>query len=211
MVPERLKPHVPNLLTASRGIAGLVILGLYNALGYESMWMRLGCLVLFVAAAATDFLDGYLSKVWNAASLLGEILDPVCDKLLMWSAFYILWEEGPPLLPLRWLVILFVAVGIYDVGTILLRLIKVYGQYAGFVLGMRTSDIAKSRTFFLMGVLCYFLLFELVSPFLEPVRVASWALTLNASLLGAFGWTCYSAYEYLFSLRFEWTHPNQHA
>jgi CDP-diacylglycerol--glycerol-3-phosphate 3-phosphatidyltransferase len=40
-------------------------------------------LVLFFLAGVTDYFDGYLARKYNAVSQLGEILDPIADKILI--------------------------------------------------------------------------------------------------------------------------------
>ena len=40
-------------------------------------------LVLFLLAGVTDYLDGYFARKYNAVSQLGEILDPIADKILI--------------------------------------------------------------------------------------------------------------------------------
>lgn len=49
---------------------------------------------LFLLAAASDGLDGYLAKRFDWTSRLGSILDPVADKLLLVSVYLILGWEG---------------------------------------------------------------------------------------------------------------------
>ena len=49
--------------------------------------------VLFILAAATDALDGYLARRWKVTSSFGRIMDPLCDKLLVLGAFVYL--AGP--------------------------------------------------------------------------------------------------------------------
>ena len=43
----------------------------------------LACVLLFFLAGLTDYFDGYLARKYNAESQLGEILDPIADKILM--------------------------------------------------------------------------------------------------------------------------------
>ena len=67
-----------NLLTFSRiTLAAIVFLLLMSPDGY------LLALILFYIASFTDWLDGYLARKYNAVSQLGEILDPIADKILI--------------------------------------------------------------------------------------------------------------------------------
>ena len=68
---------LPNLLSLSR-IAALPPLALLLATG-ESSWAA----ALFVAAAATDFFDGYLARRQGKATAFGATLDPIADKVLV--------------------------------------------------------------------------------------------------------------------------------
>ena len=43
----------------------------------------LACIILFFLAGITDYFDGYLARKYNAESNLGEILDPIADKILI--------------------------------------------------------------------------------------------------------------------------------
>jgi len=40
-------------------------------------------LILFIIASVTDYFDGYLARKYNATSQIGEILDPIADKVLL--------------------------------------------------------------------------------------------------------------------------------
>lgn len=50
----------------------------------------LAATIIFVIAAVTDWLDGYLARKWNETSAFGAFLDPVADKLMVAAALIIL-------------------------------------------------------------------------------------------------------------------------
>jgi len=72
---------LPNLLTYGRVAAvPLVVAFLFWP---SDPWARWTALAIFVAAAITDFFDGYLARAWSQQSSLGRMLDPIADKLLV--------------------------------------------------------------------------------------------------------------------------------
>jgi CDP-diacylglycerol--glycerol-3-phosphate 3-phosphatidyltransferase/cardiolipin synthase len=72
---------LPNLLTYGRCVAVPVVAGLL--LSSTEHWARWAALSVYIAAAVTDFLDGYLARVWQQQSPIGRMLDPIADKLLV--------------------------------------------------------------------------------------------------------------------------------
>jgi len=84
-----MRAYVPNALTLLRIVLVpvLVVVLLTEFEGKE--WWGLG---LFLVAALTDFLDGYLARRWKIVSRLGKLLDPAADKILTAAAFISLVE-----------------------------------------------------------------------------------------------------------------------
>ncbi len=67
-----------NAITLSRILCAILI---YLFLFLKSQYLI--ALLLFGIASFSDFLDGYLARKTNSVSVLGEILDPIADKLLI--------------------------------------------------------------------------------------------------------------------------------
>jgi len=72
---------LPNVLTYARVAAVPLVAGLL--FWPREPWARWAALVVFVAAAVTDFFDGYFARAWAQQSSLGRMLDPIADKLLV--------------------------------------------------------------------------------------------------------------------------------
>lgn len=67
-----------NILTLSRiFLAAIIFLALMSSDGYTL------ALILFFLAGISDYFDGFLARKYNATSQLGEILDPIADKILI--------------------------------------------------------------------------------------------------------------------------------
>ena len=79
---------IPNLLSIIR------IYLMYPLLTFISEENYLFALYIFVIAAATDGLDGYLARVMNWRTELGKILDPIADKVLLIGTILILWMNS---------------------------------------------------------------------------------------------------------------------
>ena len=76
-------PLLINLITLSRILLGAIIFILLTRT--EFYWMAF---ILFFIASITDYFDGYLARKYNSTSQLGEILDPIADKILIVFLFF---------------------------------------------------------------------------------------------------------------------------
>jgi CDP-diacylglycerol---glycerol-3-phosphate 3-phosphatidyltransferase len=84
--------NVPNLLTLLRIflvpllVAALVQESWQLTIGGLSIGNEIVALAIFLAAAATDLLDGYVARRWGKVTTVGTLLDPIADKLLISAA-----------------------------------------------------------------------------------------------------------------------------
>ena len=83
---------LPTWVTLSRLIAVPIIFGLF--LWQDSELTRLISLSVFIIAAITDWLDGYLARKLNQITELGKFLDPLVDKVLTIALFLLFIELG---------------------------------------------------------------------------------------------------------------------
>ena len=79
---------IPNTLTILRLLAapGVAIMFLY----FTRPWADWFALLLFVSAAATDWIDGKLARAWNQETKLGAMLDPIADKAMVVIALLVI-------------------------------------------------------------------------------------------------------------------------
>ena len=80
--------NIPNILTLLRLIAapGVAIMFLY----FHRPLADWFALILFVVAAFTDFLDGYLARAWKQESKFGAMMDPIADKAMVIIALVVI-------------------------------------------------------------------------------------------------------------------------
>jgi len=81
--------NLPNLITFSRLILAIFLFALID----NGQWM-LTSTFLFVFAASTDFLDGWLARRYGQVTTLGRIMDPFVDKIIVGGAFLFLLVPG---------------------------------------------------------------------------------------------------------------------
>ncbi|MEQ1714948.1 MAG: CDP-diacylglycerol--glycerol-3-phosphate 3-phosphatidyltransferase [Hyphomicrobium sp.] len=79
---------LPNILTYGRIVAVPVLVAfLFFSKDDTARWLAF---TIFVVASITDWLDGYLARIWEQQSALGRMLDPIADKLLVGATLLML-------------------------------------------------------------------------------------------------------------------------
>ncbi|MGH7567373.1 MAG: CDP-diacylglycerol--glycerol-3-phosphate 3-phosphatidyltransferase [Gemmatimonadales bacterium] len=85
---------LPNIITLARICLTPVIALLPFISGY---WPKVIAFVIFLVAAFSDAVDGYLARRYNVVSDLGKLLDPIADKLLLFATLIpIFWITRHP-------------------------------------------------------------------------------------------------------------------
>lgn len=80
--------NLPNAITLCRLVLAFVLFTLIYVHGF---WITSA--VLFLFAASTDFLDGYIARKYGLVTVLGRIMDPFVDKIIVGGAFIFLSEK----------------------------------------------------------------------------------------------------------------------
>jgi CDP-diacylglycerol--glycerol-3-phosphate 3-phosphatidyltransferase len=83
---------IANVLTVARIVMIPLVAGLFYV---DAPWAKPAAAIMFILAAITDSLDGYLARKLGQISALGAFLDPVADKLMVATALILLVSEQP--------------------------------------------------------------------------------------------------------------------
>jgi CDP-diacylglycerol--glycerol-3-phosphate 3-phosphatidyltransferase len=180
---QKFKKQLPNILTYSRIVAvpllAMVFLNPCRAWLGDDDSNRIAALI-FLYAGATDLLDGYLARAWEANTSLGKFLDPVADKLLVATCLLLL-------------------VGMHRADmvpaiAILCREILVSGLrefLAELRIGVPVSKLAQYKTAIQMIAMYLLLIWDTGPWYLEPTRSGPVLLWIAALL------TLVTGYAYL--------------
>src|SRR5690349_10015231 len=77
--------NLPNIITLSRLLLAVLMFWLIDA---GAHW--LSALIVFLIAAGTDAIDGYIARRYGLVTKIGRILDPFADKVIIGGAFMFL-------------------------------------------------------------------------------------------------------------------------
>ena len=172
--------NLPTLITWLRILATPVLVALIL---YRWPHWQLWATGLFIAAAITDWLDGYLARRLNAVTLWGKFLDPIADKVLVSS-----------------LLIMMIPLGRLDAVAVLLLLnrdiliggVRSVAASKGLILA--AGSLGKWKTALQMIALPCLILGG--SPGGVPLQVLGyWTIWLSVALSLVSGWQYFSAFQ----------------
>jgi len=180
-----MKLKIPNILTIGR----IIIVPFFVLAFYlPGFYGDLTALILFVAASFTDFLDGMLARMMGEESKLGELLDPIADKIIVAAALILLVMDG--------------TIKSYEVIAaiiILTREILISGLREFLAKGqikLPVSNLAKLKTALQMTAIALLLSGETGNKILNFQNYNAQTIGIILLWLSAF-LTLYTGYEYL--------------
>lgn len=89
---------LPTILTLFRiALLPVIVIVFYLPEYYApaKSWSNLAAAGIFIAAAITDWLDGWIARRYNMSSAFGAFLDPVADKLMVAVALFLIVQQNP--------------------------------------------------------------------------------------------------------------------
>ena len=176
---------IPNILTIGR----IIIVPFFVLAFYlPGFYGDLTAFALFVIASFTDFLDGMLARMMGEESKLGELLDPIADKIIVATALILLVMSG--------------TIRHYEVIAaiiILTREILISGLREFLAIGqikLPVTNLAKLKTFLQMVAISLLLTGETGNKILNFQDYNAQTIGIILLWLSAF-LTLYTGYEYL--------------
>ena len=180
-----MKIKIPNYLTIGRIIIVPIFVFTYFLPGFYGDVIPF---TLFVLASFTDFLDGLLARMYKEESKLGELLDPIADKIIVATALILLVMDG--------------TIKNYEVIAaiiILTREILISGLREFLAKGkvnLPVSSLAKAKTFLQMAAISALLTGETGNKIINFQDYNAQTIGIILLWLSAF-LTLYTGYDYL--------------
>ena len=150
---------IPMILTVLRILLTPVFILLFTKGGN---YLILSFLV-FTFAAFTDYFDGYFARKYGVVSKFGKFLDPLADKVLILSAFFLFYFHN--IVDLWGVILIFLR----DLSVTFFRMVCARKNYC-----MQTSRIAKKKTFFQFVVIYLIFVYVLSEHFFSDLMLNLW-------------------------------------
>jgi CDP-diacylglycerol--glycerol-3-phosphate 3-phosphatidyltransferase len=147
-------------------------------------WINQGrfgsALLVFFIASITDFFDGYVARRFNQQSKLGQILDPLADKILTTASFLVMALPHPnfPSIPV-WLAIAVVGRDLVILlGSLIVLALTKHNDFKPTMSG-------KVNTFLELGLIVWFLWFHWMNRFTVILPLCFWIVFTSVIISGA--------------------------
>lgn len=146
------KSNLPNILSVLRALLGFVIVYFI----YNDKYVT--ALIIFVIAAISDCLDGYIARKHQSISIFGKIIDPIADKILILATLFGFTLKG---------ILLPCFVIIIGLRELVITLIRLYLLKNDTVLAAK--DAGKFKTVLQIGVIIIIFAWRILNDFYPAV------------------------------------------
>ena len=178
--------NLPNTLTLLRIFLGFIVPAMVIA---DDFWLRVWSAVLFAVAAFTDWFDGWYARRYNLITKVGQILDPIADKIIVLATFIALSDfTNIAMYSIWWVVPIFVR----EVVITVYRLIFLF-QPRPVVVAAESWGKAKTVLQMLTLPFAYFFF---MFKFYGGIEIALLQYVLYAMLLASLYFTTHSGIEF---------------
>ncbi len=185
--------NIANRITMFRIILAFVFIFLIFSSG---LWAKAGALIVFIVAAISDFLDGYIAHKRNLVTDFGKIMDPIADKVLVLSAFTCFVQMQ---LIESWMFVVII------LRELLITSLRLFALSKGHVVA--ASKAGKHKTVSQLAVIIFILIFIVAKE--AMLEYATWnpaweKFFLNSifvMMLVTVGFTLFSGFSYLWENR----------
>ena len=171
--------NLPNKLTVARVVAVPFFIAFYM------LEYHIAAFVIFIAASLTDMLDGKIARKYNLVTNFGKIMDPLADKILVYSAFCLLIPDYVP----GWMLIIILAREFTVAG------MRTVAASEGIVIAAGMSG--KIKTVLQMIAVPMLLLLPALSGISEHIIYTVYYYATYAFLWASLVMTVYSGAEYV--------------
>lgn len=185
--------NLANRLTMLRILLTFVFM---IVLSWQGLWAKVAALIIFIAAALSDFFDGMIAHKRNMVTDFGRLMDPIADKILVLAAFAMFLQMQ---LIHAWIFVIIVS------REILITSLRLFALNKGKILS--AARAGKHKTVSQMAAIFYILGFIVVKESVKtfsiwnPVWEEFFRNSINILMFLTVGLTLYSGLSYLWENR----------
>ena len=185
--------NLANRLTMLRILLTFVFM---IVLSWQGLWAKVAALIIFIAAALSDFFDGMIAHKRNMVTDFGRLMDPIADKILVLAAFAVFLQMQ---LIHAWIFVIIVS------REILITSLRLFALNKGKILS--AARAGKHKTVSQMAAIFYILSFIVVKESVKtfsiwnPVWEKFFRNSINILMFLTVGLTLYSGLSYLWENR----------